>query len=293
MRYTNEKKTMELGELYRELRIARGLKLKDVTTDGLSLAQLSKFENGQTMLSADRLLMAIEGIHMTFAEFGHAVNDYQETVFLQLRNKIITLCGKQDIDGLKKLVEEYKDYESYGVYNRLNVLAIKDSIYSLDNTYVVEEEEIEFLTKYLYDIEEWTEYELYIFGSTMTLLSTEDLIFLGKAFIKRDKLYRTLTSNNTAAKTALLNLISVLVERDGFYYATYFIETLEKLLMFNDTLFITSLTFFKLIIDYKQSSDKDSQPLADYLASLETTGNKELADICRSTLLTVDIMSNN
>ena len=50
---------VQLGELYRELRVARGLKQKDVARKGLSIAQLSKFENGQTMLSADKLLIAI------------------------------------------------------------------------------------------------------------------------------------------------------------------------------------------------------------------------------------------
>ena len=66
---------IQLGELYKELRIARGLKQKDVARKGLSIAQLSKFENGQTMLSADKLLIAIESIHMTFEEFGHKLNN--------------------------------------------------------------------------------------------------------------------------------------------------------------------------------------------------------------------------
>lgn len=51
----NTKESMELGELFRELRIARGLKLKDVATHKLYVSQLSKFENGQTMLSSDKL----------------------------------------------------------------------------------------------------------------------------------------------------------------------------------------------------------------------------------------------
>ena len=33
---------IQLGELYKELRIARGLKQKDVARKGLSIAQLSK-----------------------------------------------------------------------------------------------------------------------------------------------------------------------------------------------------------------------------------------------------------
>lgn len=77
-------KSLELGELYKELRMARGLKQKDVAKDNLSVSQLSKFENGQTMLAADKLLLAIQGIHMTFSEFGYALTQYQESDFLKL-----------------------------------------------------------------------------------------------------------------------------------------------------------------------------------------------------------------
>ncbi|EQC68155.1 Positive transcriptional regulator, MutRfamily [Streptococcus sp. HSISB1] len=81
-------KSMQLGELYRELRIARGLKLKDVARENLSVSQLSRFENGQSMLAADKLLIAISGIHMTFSEFGHAINNYQEPMYFQLSKNL-------------------------------------------------------------------------------------------------------------------------------------------------------------------------------------------------------------
>ena len=45
----DEKELMSLGELYRELRMARGLKLRDVAHDGLSVSQLSKFEKNGMM----------------------------------------------------------------------------------------------------------------------------------------------------------------------------------------------------------------------------------------------------
>lgn len=227
MKNLNTQKSMELGELYRELRIARGLKLKDVVRDNLSLSQLSRFENGQTMLSADRMLLAISGIHMSFAEFGHALNNYKETPYFAAGKKIMELYGKQDVEGLKGLLEEYKNYESREIYNRLNLLVIKDCIHSLESSYTIDQEEINLLTKYLYDIEEWTEYELYLFGNTLTLLSTEDLLFLGKAFVERDKLYRSIPSHDNAAKLALLNIISVLLERKQNYYVSYFINFRE------------------------------------------------------------------
>ena len=147
-------KSMQLGELYRELRIARGLKLKDVARENLSVSQLSRFENGQSMLAADKLLIAISGIHMTFAEFGHAINNYQEPKLYHLVNKAAELYNKQDIEGLRGLLESDMETEVFDVYNRLTTLIIKTYIYTLDSTYTITEEEKNFLTSYLYEIEE-------------------------------------------------------------------------------------------------------------------------------------------
>ena len=246
----NTKESMDLGELFRELRIARGLKLKDVASDKLSVSQLSKFENGQTMLSSDKLLVAISGIHMNFSEFGYALNNYQEPEFFKLGEKIAALHSKQDIDGLKKLLVTYKGYESFDVYNRLNLLVIKVAIHSLDNGSLITDEDKKFLTNYLYEIEAWTEYELYIFGNTMSILSDSDLIFLGKAFEERSKLYSSLTSHKKSAEIAFLNLILILIERKEIYYVRYFISKLEEILNYQDMFAITCLHVLKQVSDY-------------------------------------------
>ena len=72
---------LKLGEFYKELRIARKVKQKDVAKNKLSVSQLSKFESGQTMLSADKMLEVIEGINLTFSEFGFALRDYKVVFF--------------------------------------------------------------------------------------------------------------------------------------------------------------------------------------------------------------------
>lgn len=77
-------KNEKIGELYKELRLARGLKLKDIATKKLTVSQLSKFERGRSMLSADRFLLAISGLNMNFAEFAHAMDDYQPSRLLIL-----------------------------------------------------------------------------------------------------------------------------------------------------------------------------------------------------------------
>ncbi|EHJ52005.1 helix-turn-helix domain-containing protein [Streptococcus macacae] len=278
------KESMELGELYKELRMARGLRQKDITNSNLSTAQLSKFENGQSMLSADKLLIAISGIHMSFAEFGHVLNHYEESEFFKLGNKIAELHSKQDIEGLKYLLEEYKDYETFDVYNRLNLLVIKNSIYSLDNSYIVNEDDKEFLATYLYGIEAWTEYELYLFCNTMELLSNEDLIFLSKTFIERDKLYQSIPTHQNVAKMTFLNLISAMIERDQCFYGTYFIEKLEARLTYQDTLVFLTLKFLKLLMEFRQSKGEHIDDVTKYISMIDMVGLTVLAEIFRAQL---------
>ncbi|SDQ39256.1 helix-turn-helix domain-containing protein [Streptococcus equinus] len=277
-------KSMQLGELYRELRIARGLKLKDVARENLSVSQLSRFENGQSMLAADKLLIAISGIHMTFSEFGHAINNYQEPKLFHLVNKISKLYNQQDIDGLHSLLETEKNSEVFDVYNRLNELIIKTSINTLDPTYKITEEEKTFLTTYLYEIEEWTEYELLVFGNTMSILSESDLIFLGKAFVDRDKLYQSLTGHKKNAEVVFLNLILLLIGYRKLYQANYFIEALEKLLTYQDMFAMTCLNFFKKIIAHIESDSKDISELEHFINCVEEIGNPTIAAFLKMNL---------
>ncbi len=277
-------KSLELGELYKELRIARGLKLKDIARNNLSVSQLSKFENGQSMLAADKLLLAIDGINMSFSEFGYAMNQYQESTFFKTGKKIVQLQAQKDLAGLKKILVDYDDSESPSVYNRLNKLVIKAAIQGLDPEYIITNDEIEFLTTYLYGIEEWTEYELYIFGNTMIVLSDSDLIFLGKAFVNRDKLYCVLPSHKKNAEIVHLNLILILIERKKFYHANFFIESIERLLTYQDMFAIVFLNFLKQTMAYLKGEGTNLTSIEEYINMVAKLGNPTLAVFLKTNL---------
>ena len=271
----NEKELMNLGELYRELRVARG---------NVSLSQLSKFENGQTMLAADKLLVAISGIHMSFAEFGHALNHYQESTFFAVGKQIAKLQLKGDAEGLKQLLNTLEDTETFDTYNRLNRIDVASAIHSLDPNYEIADEDKKFLTDYLYAIEEWTEYELYIFGNTMAILSDADLIFLGKAFAERDKFYLSLPQHKKTAELTFLNIIFALIDREEFYYTTFFIDKLEKLLNYQDMFAIVVLNFLKQILAYLKGEITTTEPMEEYIEMVEKLGNPTTALVLRERL---------
>lgn len=63
-------------------------------------------------------------------------------------------------------------------YRRLNAIVIKNALHSLDKSYPLTEEDSEFLTTYLYAIESWTWFELYLFCNTMPFLSNKIQSFI-------------------------------------------------------------------------------------------------------------------
>lgn len=269
---------VQLGELYKELRVARGLKQKDVARKGLSIAQLSKFENGQTMLSADKLLIAIESIHMTFEEFGHKLNNYELPKDIILGKKISSLFLKQDIKELEYLLTEVLQSEETDQYQRIQSFIIENAIHSLDQNYEINIEDRKVLVDYLFSIESWTWFELYVFGNTMTLISDEDLLFFGRNLSELTKEYSFLTHNLNSLKLAYVNLIGELILRKIYEQVPLLINELENLLFPYDLLEIMLLKFLKLIDGYSKSKNSKKE-IKHFIESLRVIGNSELTDI--------------
>ena len=222
---------------------------------------------------------------MSFSEFEHAYNQYENSPFFRHSKEISDLHSAKDIDGLNKLLKNYdKSSESYDIYNQLNRLVIKCAVYDLDSTNTICKEDIELLTKYLYSIENWTEYELYIFGNTLHILSESDLIFLGKAFIERASLYLSIPNNKFHTQLVLLNIIITLLYKKQGYYADYFMKHLDKILTYQDMFAKTILIFLKKVLDYQEKRVTTTQTLEEYIALIKATGHDEVAAFLQENL---------
>ncbi|MGO3573199.1 MAG: helix-turn-helix domain-containing protein [Pseudolactococcus laudensis] len=67
----------ELGTLYKKVRQSRGYSINDVTSDYLNKSQISKFENGNSMLLLDGFMHAVDGLNMTMSEFFLSVGNFE------------------------------------------------------------------------------------------------------------------------------------------------------------------------------------------------------------------------
>lgn len=267
---------MELGEFYRELRIARGVKQNEVACEGLTASQLSKFELGQSMLSADKLFLAIEGINMTFAEFAYKLNSYQESQHIQLGHQIVDLFVHQDKDGLEDLLHKVQEKVSSQQYIRLNKIVIQNALHSLDSSYILKEEDKQFITAYLFAIDSWTWFELYLFCNAMPFLENQDLIFLSTSLMEKSKEFKELVYNQIYMKSCFLNVISEMMERELYQYISIFESELEKLLTPYDVFEKLLLQFLRKINIYLQTGGENQKEIEDFIQSLKVLENPQL-----------------
>ena len=273
---------LKLGEFYKELRIARKVKQKDIAKNKLSVSQLSKFESGQTMLSADKMLEVIEGINLTFSEFGFALRDYKPTQHQLLMNKISKLSAENDKQSLLKLLDKYK--ESQLLYDKLNTLVIKNAIHLIDRDFTLSLDDSKFLSNYLFDIEDWTAYEIHLFGNTMHFLSDTDLLFLGKELVSRSEIYSPLLYFRKALKYTYLNLISELVERRLTTHFNFFVNQLRMILDVFDTFEIILLNFLVLVYSYLIENSVNLEEVEQYILKVSEIEQLGLSKILEQRL---------
>ncbi|MEW4354673.1 helix-turn-helix domain-containing protein [Streptococcus pneumoniae] len=266
---------INLGEFYKELRMARGIKQKEVAKGSLTASQLSKFELGQSMLSADRLLLAIDGINMTFDEFAHKLNDYREPKHIRMGRKIVAAFAYQDRDSLKVLLDKLEQEDNHR-YARLNGIVIKNALHSLDPAYVLLESDKVFITEYLYAIESWTWFELYLFCNTMPFFSDQDLLFLGQELLRKSEEFCNLLQNKLYMKQGLLNLISEMMERKQFQYVSIFEQALKDMLGPYDVFEQIVLKYLQKMNYFLQYNGENKKEIEDYIQSLDVIGNEHL-----------------
>ena len=249
---------------------------QDVACAGLTASQLSKFELGQSMLSADKLILAIQGINVTFDEFGHKLNNYQESPHMRIGRKVVDRFAHQDIAGLEQLLEEVEQEQMAETYRRLNAIVIKNALHSLNKNYPLVKEDSEFLTIYLYAIESWTWFELYLFCNTMPFLSNQDLIFLSTALIEKSREFKELVHNRLYMKSGFLNIISELMERKLFSYIPIFEAELESMLRPYDVFEKVLWQFLKKMKIFLQTKGSNQKEIERFIQSLQVLENSQL-----------------
>ncbi|MGT2935998.1 Rgg family transcriptional regulator [Streptococcus castoreus] len=225
-----------LGLIFKKIRESRGISLSDATGGEFSVSMLSRFENGKSEMSAEKLRTCLSNIYLGMADFEFFVSEFQPTEFAILQNKIKEYSQPFQKKALLKLLMEQEEFcrkgKKYQFY-KLNSIWIKSIISFFDEEYEIPKSDIEFLVNYLFSTDFWARYELVIFADTSHLFSSRIYLSYCREMLTRSIFFGQDFINQNLIHTVLVNGLFHAVSAQDFFEAsqfefllnTYFSET--------------------------------------------------------------------
>lgn len=235
----------KLGEVFQRFRKARGLKLKDLATAGVSISQLSRFEHGETDLTITKFMLALDEINLPITEFMYVAHEFQQDELSELLAKINKYVLVNDVTALKRLlVSMLEDKRKHTKLWQLELTLLKLKLQELTEVTYCSKQEVKCLTDYLFSVEDWGHYELLLFMNTMEVFDHQSVMVLAREMVKKTSFYAELPENRCLISKMLLKGYLTCIERHEMVDAVYFERQL------NHCFFTKTEIYERLVFQY-------------------------------------------
>jgi len=253
------------GQVLREIRLAKGLRLKDIATDQLSTAFISKVERDESDISLSRFEVLLDRLHVSYNEFSYRKNNYalnHQAIFLK---QLSQYMGNDNICGLQSLYKQEQNL--FAIENNRNTTSFHNM--TLVQCCLAEiqkaplpQESIQQLQHFLLNTDSWGIYELRLFSNAMFIFPNDILSPLLHTVIERSKVYLDLLGYTELLSTLFGNALELLITRNQLETANFISVTALKTLDFEHiTLSNIKVIFFSKIL--RVNSAKDVTACAD------------------------------
>ena len=283
----DEKINFDVGTFFKEIRRTRGYTQKDAGGDYISKSQLSRFENGETILTAEKLYYAITQISMTPNEFFNAFNDYKLDRLQELYRTLdnIQLSLKDGIEKSKTLIiKKPKDK-----FERLSNVMIKSVLQDITGKKYVSEEEYLLVGDYLSAIDYWSEFEMKLLYYTCLILDEGDIRWFWEMITDRAHHFNKGNNQRLFLATLLNSYETTVLDRQNMENAALFREDLEKFIVKKEPTMLIIFTIVTYFHDYLlEKTSKNRQKIEEYLTAAEVVGAKDMADYYRNRLVALE-----
>ena len=283
----DEKINFDVGAFFKEIRRTRGYTQKDAGGDYISKSQLSRFENGETILTAEKLYYAITQISMTPNEFFNAFNDYKLDRMQELYRTLdnIQLSLKDGIEKSKTLViKKLKDK-----FERLSNVMIKSVLQDITGKKYVSEEEYLLVGDYLSAIDYWSEFEMKLLYYTCLILDEGDIRWFWEMITDRAHHFNKGNNQRLFLATLLNSYETTVLDRQYMENAALLREDLEKFIVKKEPTMLIIFTIVTYFHDYLlEKTSKNRQKIEEYLTAAEVVGAKDMADYYRNRLVALE-----
>lgn len=255
-----------LGKTFKMIRESKGLSQKEVAEGVVSVAQLSRFERGISDVTADVLYICLQNLNVTMDEFQSVYHNFVQPQNTFFQNDISEVYLEKNILKLEKILENCKKIEerfsNYKLY-KLNTLVVKAILCQCTKQEKINKKEIQYLVDYLFSVEEWGRYELWLFTNSASVMTVSLLEIFAGEMVKRTQFYQEIPENRKLIIQMLLSVISVCIEKEHF-------SVVLKLLNYADRLKKPEIDFFEnAVIRYYRGYYLFKMGNSDGLATME------------------------
>jgi Rgg/GadR/MutR family transcriptional activator len=162
-----------LGKIYKQIRVSRGLTILDAAGLTVDKSFISKFENGQSDISLTRFIQILENIGMNISSFSEIAEldkiDFSKWM-LEVSNEFYEMNYPSLFETKNSSLKMFSKTNNK-IY-KINSILIS-AILQAENLDTVNEDDISFINEYLFNIHEWSLYEYRIFSNLIHVMPEE------------------------------------------------------------------------------------------------------------------------
>lgn len=224
------------GQTIHKIRKSKNMTLKEVAGHSLSVSQLSRFENGKSMIPVDLFYEVLENLNTTTEEFEYIRGQKRYKEIVDLFFRIMEYNNNKKMDKLRGLKEEI-------LGTRPNIYSVEQFlvyfIESLLETHDLEDKDMEEFEKknlnaqqpvldYLMQVDDWGEMELRLYALFGFIFDVETTYFLMRTALKKSKQYLEIPAAKSLLHSILSNNFSTFLFNDRLDYAEETIKLFDE-----------------------------------------------------------------
>lgn len=209
-------KNKKYGQLFKELRLQKGLSLSAFNELGISKTSLFNFEEGNTMMGFDRVNIALNKLGYSLANYEELLNNYNPQYLENTVQKMEEAWRLHDVISLKQIENDLLEEGEH-----ILSLIAKGCYSSLSHM------ESETITSYIYELTTFTYVDLCILFLSLEHLSQKDTMYLLERLLKKQKIL--FKSNIIRCKITEIILLATykFIIQDNQFVANYLLNKLD------------------------------------------------------------------
>lgn len=265
------------GEIFNYLRKNKGLTLKELAEDGISVSLIAQFEKGQSKISFDRLVILLNKMSVKMDEFMQLVNlgklpqeDQFMKDYFELINNYAPLA---DLYHLETEILAYSQAKPslklahflvyMKLYQAIRVASEKEENNVKLSTLNYQFRDLARPTKdYLFQVEVWGVYELELLNRMSISFEPDILWRLVQQASKRAESFLQLPGLNELVYQTLFSNLTTFVALETFDYAFKTLDLIKQRLTIHESIrYAADLHFYEGWIYYFLGDEKRGEAL--------------------------------